>query len=133
MTEQQTTVHRETVTPTTGYPVTSESSVVTRRSVSTATLLRRVTVLIFGIIQLLLVLRIVLEMLGAHRGNDIVALIIGLSDPLVMPFRGIFGANAVGGATAFIDIAALAALVGWTILELVIVAAVGLIRTDRAS
>lgn len=52
---------------------------------------------VLGVIEVLLVFRVVLLMLGANRGSGFVNLIYALSAPLAQPFRGIFGITATGG------------------------------------
>jgi len=92
---------------------------------STATVLRRVVTLLFGILQAMIVLRIVLLLLAANPDNGIVALIYGATDPFVDPFRGMFNIDAVRGRTdSVLDVGAIVALVGWTLIELLILVAV---------
>lgn len=108
-----------------GSTVTQERIV---RRGSTAQLWERVVVFVFGVVQLLLVLRVVLLLLNAREGNDLVSLIYNISDPLVAPFRGILGKGGIADGGTYLDGAALVALVGWTIAEFVII---GLIRVFR--
>lgn len=84
---------------------------------------RRVLGLIFGIMVALIALRILLLALGANEGNALVDGIYGLSEPLVAPFRGVFSMDEVRptGNSVF-DIAALVAIVGWSLLWLLITA-----------
>ena len=93
-------------------------------------MLRRVVVLIFGIIQTFIVLRIVLLLLNAREGNDLVAFILNTSQLFVAPFEGIFNSDALASGGSVLDIAAIAALVGWTILEFIILWAVNLLRRE---
>src|SRR4029077_12906589 len=81
---------------------------------------RRVVVLIFGIIQILIVLRLVLLLLNAREGNELVSFILNTSQFFVAPFEGIFNSNALKSGGSILDIAALAALVGWTIVEAIV-------------
>jgi uncharacterized protein YggT (Ycf19 family) len=84
----------------------------------------RVVYFIFGILQALLILRIVLLLLIANPGNDIVALILSVTDPFVEPFRGMFSLDRVRGDQGSVfDVAALVALIGWTLVEALILAA----------
>jgi hypothetical protein len=53
---------------------------------------------IFGVINVLLLLRLVLLLLGAQEASAFVSLIYGASHPLVLPFQGIFAEASVGGA-----------------------------------
>jgi uncharacterized protein YggT (Ycf19 family) len=88
---------------------------------------RRLVWLLFGVLQALIVLRIVLLLLGANEGNDLVAFITGVTDPFVEPFRGMFSldeVNAAGGSV--LDVAAIVALVAWTLVEALILGIVGL-------
>jgi hypothetical protein len=93
-------------------------------------MLRRVVVLIFGIIQAFIVLRIVLLLLNAREGNDLVAFILNTSQLFVAPFNGIFNNDALTAGGSVLDIAAIAALVGWTILEWIVLWAVSLFRRE---
>ncbi len=84
----------------------------------------RVIKFAFGILQALLILRIVLLLLIANPGNDVVALILNVTDPFVEPFRGMFSLDRVRGDQGSVfDVAALVALIGWTLVELLILAA----------
>jgi hypothetical protein len=113
-------------------PATRTNAVVEHSEVtpSGGEMARRVVTLIFGIIQTFIVLRIVLLLLNAREGNDIVAFIHGVSGLFVAPFVGMFGTDALRASGSVLDIAAVAALVGWTVLELVILWAVNLFRRE---
>ena len=91
---------------------------------------RRVVVLIFGIIQILIAARIGLLLLGANADNGLVSFIYQLSDLFVAPFNGIFNSDAVKAGGSVFDIAAVAALVGWTLLEAIIFWVVNLFRRE---
>jgi hypothetical protein len=94
--------------------------------------LRRLVTLIFGVIQTLIVLRIVLLLLNAREGNDIVSFILNASQLFVAPFNGIFNKDALASGGSVLDIAAIAALVGWTILEAIVIWAVNVMRREPA-
>ena len=90
---------------------------------SPAVVLQRVVGLIFGVLQALIILRIVLLLLGANEENGIVSAIMGVTGGLVEPFRGIFNLDRVTASSrSVLDIAALVALVGWTLIEALILA-----------
>ena len=93
-------------------------------------MLRRVVVLIFGIIQAFIILRIVLLLLNTREGNDLVSFILTTSQLFVAPFVGIFNSNSLEASGSVLDIAAIAALVGWTILEWIVLWAVNLFRRE---
>jgi hypothetical protein len=106
-------------------------SVVERRVTRTPSggeTLGRIVILIFGIIQAFIILRIILLLLDAREGNDLVAFILNTSQIFVGPFEGILRTNALTSGGSVFDIAAVLALVGWTILEALILAAVGVCR-----
>lgn len=118
--------------PAATVPATHRSAVVetTNMQPSGGEMLRRVVVLIFGIIQLLIVLRIVLLLLNAREGNDLVAFILNTSQLFVAPFVGIFNTDALRESGSILDLAAIAALVGWTVLEVVVLWAVNLFKRE---
>ena len=113
-------------------PATQRSAVVetTNLQPSGGEMLRRGVVLVFGIIQVLIVLRIVLLLLNAREGNDLVMFILNTSQVFVAPFVGIFNTDALRASGSILDIAAIAALVGWTILEVVVLWAVNLFKRE---
>ena len=77
-------------------------------------------------------MRIVLLLLNAREGNDLVAAIVNVSQLFVAPFNGIFGTDALHASGSTLDVTAIVAFVGWTILELVIIWAVGIFRRAPA-
>jgi hypothetical protein len=99
---------------------------------SGGTLAGRIVVLLFGIIQVLIVLRIVLLLLNAREGNDLVSFILNTSQVFVGPFEGILQTDALSSGGSIFDVAAVLALVGWTLLEAIILAAVGVFRREPA-
>jgi YggT family protein len=84
---------------------------------------RRVVGLIFGILIAVIGLRILLLALGANEGNGLVDGIYGISEPLVAPFRGVFSMDEVRPAgQSVLDIAAVVAIVGWSLIGLLVMA-----------
>jgi uncharacterized protein YggT (Ycf19 family) len=84
---------------------------------------RRVVSLIFGILAVLLVLRILFLLLVANETNAIVDFIYAVTEPFVAPFRGIFNFDTVSpGGASVVDIAAVVALIGWFLIYLLIMA-----------
>ena len=134
------TVERRTVSQTdtpaysnpAGTPATRTQSVVQKTDVqpSGGEMTRRLVVLIFGIIQIFIGLRIVLLLLNAREGNDLVSFILNVSQLFVAPFIGIFNVDALHASGSELDIAAIAAIVGWTILEVIVLWAVNLVRRE---
>ncbi len=90
-------------------------------------MLRRIVALAFGILQALLILRIILLLLIANQGNDVVSLILGVTDPFVEPFRGMFQLDRVSANSgSTLDVAAIVALIGWTLIEALVLAVLSL-------
>jgi hypothetical protein len=87
--------------------------------------IKQVIYFICGVINVLLVLRFVLLLLGANEVSSFVTLIYGLSRPFVLPFRGIFAAPDLGGSV--IEWAALVGIVVYSLLAYGIVRGVALI------
>ncbi len=90
-----------------------------------ASVAARIVTFVFGILQVLLVLRIILLLLVANQGNDVVSFVLGVTDPFVEPFRGMFQLDRVTadqGST--LDVAAIVALIGWTLIEALVLAGI---------
>jgi len=123
--DDQTVTRESTVTP--GQPtvpaaavietVQTDSRHVTRSGPGGSEMTRRVVMLLFGLIQIVIVLRIVLLLLDARTGNALVSGILDISKIFVAPFEGILNANALSSGGSTLDVAAVVALVGWTILR----------------
>lgn len=131
MVDERRVVTRSDEVYTTG-PAAPAGSTVSRSEVTYRgggnAVLERLIIFIFAIIQGLLLLRIVLLLVAAREGNDLVSLIYNISEILVAPFRGILGRDQIAaGQTAF-DVSALVALIGWTIIEILIL---GFLRVFR--
>jgi hypothetical protein len=142
--ERQTTVQtNQDITPvvqevvpvaTQQAPAVSSSQTFSSRSTavqaSGAELAGRVVVLVFGLIQAVIVLRIVLLLLDARTGNDLVAGILNISQVFVAPFEGILNSNALKTGGSVLDLAAVLAIIGWTILEFLVFAVINLFRHE---
>jgi uncharacterized protein YggT (Ycf19 family) len=94
-------------------------------------LLARLVRLLFGILQVLLILRIVLLLLGADQANVIVSDINSLTAQFVAPFRGIFK-DYVLSAGSVLDVAAVVAFVGWTLVEALVLGVIGIVGRTPA-
>ena len=69
---------------------------------------------VFSVIEALLVVRVILELFGAHRSAPFTGIIYHLTNPLVAPFQYVFGLPSVGANVIDIN-ALLALLVYWLI------------------
>jgi uncharacterized protein YggT (Ycf19 family) len=120
---ERVTVER-TTTPVVETPVVHERVVTTTSPVDT---IRRIVWLLFGVLQAMILLRIVLLLLNANESNDLVSFITGVTDPFVEPFRGMFRIDEVSGASgSVLDVAAIIALVAWTLIEALVLGIVSL-------
>jgi hypothetical protein len=93
---------------------------------------RRVVVLVAGLIQIFIGARFVLLLLDAREANGLVSFILNVSQVFVAPFEGILRTNSLHSAGSVLDIAAVVAFVGWTVLELIVIWAVGIFRREPA-
>jgi YggT family protein len=83
----------------------------------------RVVGLVFGVVQALIGLRILLLVLDANGRNGIVAAILNVTNVLVDPFRGVLRLDRIAaGSGSVLDVAAIVAIVGWTLVEALILA-----------
>jgi hypothetical protein len=135
--DERTVVHRDKVVE--GDPVDpryDRGTAVTSRTIETrpsgGAVAGRIVVFVFGIIQVLILLRIALLLLDARTGNDLVSFILNASQIFGGPFEGILRTDALRAGGSIFDVAAVVAVVGWTILEALILAAVGVFRREPA-
>ena len=134
--EEKSTAVRETV-PADASPWSSPvdryadvTSVTTSRP-SGSDVASRIVILVFGLIQIVIGLRIVLLLLDAREGNALVRAILDISQVFVAPFEGILRSDALKSGGSVLDVAAVLALIGWTLLELVVLAVVRIARPAR--
>lgn len=112
--------------------VRTDSRRTTSTSPERSELSRRIIILVFGLIQLVIGLRFVLLLLDAREANDLVSSILEVSQLFVAPFEGILRTDALHSAGSVLDVTAVVAFVGWTILELIVLWAVGIFRRQPA-
>ncbi len=118
--------------PPVGETVRTDSRQTTRSGPSGQEMTRRIIVLVFGLIQIVIGLRIVLLLLDARTGNALVSGILDISKIFVAPFEGILNTNAISSGGSILDVAAVVAFVGWTILELIVIWSIGIFRREPA-
>jgi hypothetical protein len=87
---------------------------------------RRIMVLVFGLIQIVIGARIVLLLLDAREANGLVSAVLNISQVFVAPFEGMLRTDALHSAGTTLDVAAVVAFVGWTILELIVLWVIGI-------
>ncbi len=113
-------------------PVASQTTHTVETRPSGGETARRVVVLIFGIIQILIVARIVLLLIDAQESNGLVSAIYSFSQLFVAPFEGVLGTDALAASGSILDLAALVALAGWSILEVIILWGINIFRREPA-
>lgn len=105
--------------------IASRSAVATR---PTATeMLRRGAIVCFGVIQLVIALRVLLLLVGAREAAPAVAWIMNVSGALISPFEGILRHNTLALSSSVLDLTAVVAFVGWTLVEVVVLAILGVL------
>jgi hypothetical protein len=112
--------------------MTSDHVETTTRGPGGAEFIRRIVVLLFGLIQLVIAARIVLLLLNAREANGLVSGILNVSQVFVAPFDGILRTDALHASGSTLDITAVVAFVAWTVIELVVVWAVSIFRREPA-
>ena len=122
-----TTTPKDTATPSpsrssTNVNVSTEPA---DRSIWTA---NRVIALVFTVLEVLLLVRFTLKLLGANAEQALVSAIYGITEPLVAPFRGIFAQPA---GTPVVEIASLLSIVFFVLLAALIVAIVRAVTGKR--
>lgn len=127
------TVVTQEPTPTAGQQTVRTDSRRTTTSPGSSEMTRRIVVLVFGLIQVVIGARIILLLLDAREANSLVAGILNISQLFVAPFEGILRTDALRSAGSTFDITAVVAFVGWTVLELIVIWAVGIFRREPAS
>jgi hypothetical protein len=129
----QTVVTQEPGAGPAGPPaVRTESRRTTTTGPGGSELTRRVVVLVFGLIQIVIGARFVLLLLDAREANGLVSGILNFSQLFVAPFDGILRTDQLHASGSVLDITAIVAFVGWTIVELIVIWAVGIFRRERA-
>jgi YGGT family len=82
----------------------------------------RITYFILSVLEVILALRFVFRLLGAHESNSFINFLYGLSHVFVAPFNGIFNDQALGTSSVFEISTIIAmlvyALIAWGIVSL---------------
>lgn len=131
MTEEE---RRTTVTQEPTDTAGGAQSTTTRREIrpSGGETFRRVVILIFGIIQILIGLRFVLLLIDADEANGLVSAILSFSQLFVGPFEGVLRTSYLAAQGSYLDITAIVAFVGWTLLEVVLIWGARIFRREPA-
>ena len=88
----------------------------------------RVIALVFTVLEVLLLVRFTLKLLGANAEQPLASAIYGITEPLIGPFRGIFAQPA---GTPVVEIATILAVIFFVLLAALIVAIVRAVTGKR--
>jgi uncharacterized protein YggT (Ycf19 family) len=88
----------------------------------------RVIALVFTVLEVLLLVRFTLKLLGANAEQPLASAIYGITEPLVGPFRGIFAQPA---GTPVVEIATILSVIFFVLLAALIVAIVRAVTGKR--
>jgi len=88
----------------------------------------RVIALVFTVLEVLLLVRFTLKLLGANADQPLASAIYGITDPLVAPFRGMFAQPA---GTPVVEIATLLSIVFFILVAALVVAIVRAVTGRR--
>jgi YGGT family len=113
--------------------VSTESRHIAAAGPGASEMSRRIIILVFGLIQVVIGARIVLLLLDAREANGLVSGILNISQLFVAPFDGILRTDSLKAAGSVLDVTAIVAFVGITIIELIVLWAVGVFRREPAT
>ena len=88
----------------------------------------RVVALLFTVLEVLLLVRFTLKLLGANAEQPLASAIYGITEPLVAPFRGMFAQPA---GTPVVEVATLLSVVFFVLVGALIVAIVRAVTGRR--
>lgn len=88
----------------------------------------RVIALVFTVLEVLLLVRFTLKLLGANADQPLASAIYGITEPLVGPFRGIFAQPA---GTPVVEIATILSVIFFVLVAALIVAIVRAVTGKR--
>lgn len=106
------------------------SSVETPKTAGPMTIAERLVYYILGVIQMLLVLRFVLSLLGANRQNAFASFVYDVSHPFAQPFFDLFSYKMQYG-TSRLEVETLVAMVVYGLIGAGIAALIRLPRRDQ--
>ncbi|MEA2661293.1 MAG: hypothetical protein QOH08_865 [Chloroflexota bacterium] len=90
----------------------------------------RVITLLFTVLEILLLIRFAMKLLGANAGQALVAALYGITEPLTRPFQGIWPQT---DGPVVIDLPALLAIVFLFLIAALVVALVRAIAGNRTA
>ena len=112
--------------------VRTDSRRITRSGPGGSEMTRRIVLLIFGLIQIVIAARFVLLLLDAREANGLVSAILTIGQVFVVPFEGILRASNIYSGGSIFQVAAVVAFIGWSVLELIVLWVAGVFRREPA-
>lgn len=134
--ERTVTTRSDADVPPAGYASRPATAVTERSTVVRGgryDMAKRVIDLVFGVIIGLILLRLILLLVAAREGNDLVSFIYNVTDVFVAPFRGILRIEEISRGQSALDIGALVAIVGWFVIYLLVRAIVNVFNRQPAT
>jgi hypothetical protein len=113
--------------------VQTDSRRISRAGPGASETTRRIVILVFGLIQIVIGARFILLLLDAREANGLVSGILNVSQLFVGPFEGILRTDSLHSAGSVLDITAVVAFIGWTVVELIVIWAVAIFRREPAA
>jgi len=89
----------------------------------------RIVYLVFGIIEALILIRVILKLLAANPNAGFSSLIYGLTAPFVAPFEGVFPSPSGGGSV--LELSSILAIIVYILLAWAIVRIIDLVNRRR--
>ena len=89
----------------------------------------RIVYLVFGIIEALILIRVILKLLAANPDAGFSSLIYGLTAPFVAPFEGVFPSPSGGGSV--LELSSILAIIVYILLAWAIVRVIDLVNRRR--
>ena len=126
MEEDRQTTEVRTTNEQVGNTTVQRESVDKRSEVSGVVIAQRVIYYIGGVIVALLIIRLILQLLGANQGSDFVGFVYTVSAFFVAPFFGIFGEPTFGQSQ--LESSTLVAIIVYTLLTVGIAKLVSITR-----
>jgi hypothetical protein len=112
--------------------VRTDSRRTTRSGPGGSEMTRRIVILVFGLIQIVIAARFILLLLDAREANGLVSAILTIGQVFVVPFEGILRASNVYSGGSIFQVAAVVAFIGWSVLELIVLWVAGIFRREPA-
>ncbi len=111
-------------------PAAYRQDVVQRDEASPAFSIAWIIYTILGIVDVLIILRVLFKALAANAGAGFTSFVYGVTDPLVAPFQGIFGTPHTSNGSVF-ELSSVVAIVVYALIAWVIVQVASLAGRQR--